>query len=107
MSANIYNNNNNNNNNLLFIHTLLNLNRILKVQAVSSLRTSPHPSHLTRPHPYDVRRKDIILLSLIVGIYYHHHHHHHHCHFLISSSSEIIKFILQKNSQYGRKEPVS
>ena len=38
------NNNNNNNNNLLFIHTLLNLNRNSKVWAVSSLRTSPHPS---------------------------------------------------------------
>jgi hypothetical protein len=33
-------NNNNNNNNLLFIHTLLNLNRNSKVRAVSSLRTN-------------------------------------------------------------------
>ena len=41
------NNNNNNNNNLLFIHTLLNLNRNSKVQAVSSLQTfsTPIPWH--------------------------------------------------------------
>ena len=37
------NNNNNNNNNLLFIHTLLNLNRNSKVRAVSSSRTFSTP----------------------------------------------------------------
>ena len=36
-------NNNNNNNNLLFIHTLLNLNRNSKVRAVASLRTFSTP----------------------------------------------------------------
>ena len=40
-------NSNNNDNGLLFIHTLLNLNRNSKVQAVSSLRTfsTPIPWH--------------------------------------------------------------
>ena len=43
-------------NNLLFIHTLLNLNRNSKVRAVSSLRTftTPIPLPLTRPHPHAV-----------------------------------------------------
>ena len=34
---------------------------ITKVRAVPSLRTSPHPSHLTRPHVHSVRRKVIII----------------------------------------------
>ena len=56
----------NNNNNLLFIHTLLNLNRNSKVQAVSSLRTFPHPFHLTRPHPHAVGCKVIIICIYIL-----------------------------------------
>ena len=32
-----------------------------KVQAVSYLRASPHPSHLTRPHPHAVMCKVIII----------------------------------------------
>ena len=32
-----------------------------KVQALSSLRTSPHPSHLAQPHPHAVKRKVIII----------------------------------------------
>ena len=55
------NNINNNNNNLLFMHTLLNLNRNSKVRAVSSLRTFSTPIPLTRPHPHAVRRKVIII----------------------------------------------
>ena len=31
------------------------------MRAVSSLQTSPHPSHLTRPHPHAVRCKVIII----------------------------------------------
>ena len=48
-------------NNLLFIHTLLNLNRNSKVRAVSSLRTFSTPIPLTRPHPHAVRRQVIII----------------------------------------------
>ena len=36
-------------------------NNSSKVQAVSSLQTSPHPSHLMRPHPRAVGRKVIII----------------------------------------------
>ena len=38
------------NNNLVFIHTIFNCEQFTKVRAVSSLRTTPHPSHLTRLH---------------------------------------------------------
>ena len=48
-------------NNLVFIHTLFNFEQFTKVQAVSSLQTSLHPSHLTRPHPHAVGCKVIII----------------------------------------------
>ena len=55
-----------NNKNLLFIHTLFNCEWFTKVRALSSLRTSLHPSHLIQPHQLlDVKS----LLSVIVGYF--------------------------------------
>ena len=44
-----------------FIHTLFNCKQFTKVRAATSSRTSPYPSHLTRPHPHAVWRKVIII----------------------------------------------
>ena len=51
---------NNNNNNLLFIHTLLNLNRNSKVQAVSSLQT------FSTPIPFDTTSSTRIYMQAVL-----------------------------------------
>ena len=41
-----------------------------KVQVVSSIRTSPYPSHLTRSYPHAVRREVIIIIIIIIIIFF-------------------------------------
>ena len=74
-----YNNNNNN------PHPLLIANNSPEVWAVSSLRTSPHPSHLTRPHSHVVRRKVIIISNC----------------WLVPYCCELLGSQLVSNSEFG------